>query len=160
MKFLINKKYIIRHNILKLLSDKLDSLPSNPQLPKDTYIHTNELFQELRPHSNERVWQNLEYLTDIKEIGCNEKDKDSHFYILSTGRIAYFDEKYLTKGENEGIAWVYDRVKTVSIIVLLIISIYSCVKNTSEINQYQSQQIELELKLEKLQQQVELLNNQ
>ena len=147
----MKNKYKIRHKILKELSDFFDKNKKMNSTITDYYIHTNEIIASFhKKYDEEEIWQNLEFLTETKEIGCTFKSKDSNFYILASGRLSYFDKKYLEIGANEFWTITYDRIKTIGYIILLFIAIYTFFANISQTKKNESDLNNIKIEIDKL----------
>lgn len=146
----MKNKYKIRHNILKQLSDKLDANRKANNTIADYYIHTKDLIGFFSEKNKEEVWQNLEFLTETKEVGCTYEGKDSNFYILANGRLSYFDKKYLEMGTNEFWTITYDRIKTIGYIILLLIAVFTFISNVSQTKKNETNLNKIKIEVDKM----------
>ena len=66
---------------------------------------------------------NLDFLQSTKLIDCSMEFDNSKFHILSSGNHAYNEKKFLREGVKDQMNYLYDIVKNISVIVLLIIGV-------------------------------------
>jgi hypothetical protein len=156
----INKKFKIKHEILELLLNKSQTRAHE----RDFEIHTSEIFKQLKKYKEDEVWKGLAFLTNRTEIGCNEKGRDSNFYILAKGEISYFERTYLELGEEKWWTITFNKLKTISTFILLIFAVYTFIANLT-ITSRNSNQLEktidsikeIKLELEKIKSQQEII---
>lgn len=146
----VRRNYKVRHLLLKVLFDH----DQNNDKPIDDVegrsIHFDEICKKLPQFDRWLLLDNLDYLRSIKEIYCSDQFDKSKFLIYSSGSHSYRDKKYLREGVKDQINYIYDIVKTISVIVLLGIAIwtfaqnlYQTKKNKDEIEQLKNEVLEL-----------------
>ena len=142
----IDKSYSIRHQILKVLNEYDSQFEPNVILQKRT-IHFNDIASKLKTSDKQFLIDNLDYLRAAEEIYCSMQFDNSEFAIFSSGSHAYRQKKYIREGVKEFFNYIYDIAKTVSVILLLVIAIWTFTKNIyqTESNKQDIEQIRKEL---------------
>ena len=135
----IKENFKARHQLLKVLQGhSLQFHPSeSPDLQKIS-IHFNDIQKQLPKYDKNFLLDNLDYLRTSGEIYCSMKFDQSVFAVLSPGSHAYRDKKYIHEGVKERMNYIYDIAKTVSIIVLLVIAVWTFIQNTYQTRQNKS----------------------
>jgi hypothetical protein len=130
----IKKSFNARHQLLKILFNYDLKFK-----PKETFdkksLHFDEICGRLPQYDRSFLLDNLDYLRTTKEIHCSMKFDDSTFAILSLGSHSYRDKKYIRDGVRDQLNYIYDIGKTISIIVLLAIAIWTFTQNIYQTNQ-------------------------
>ncbi|MNP98420.1 hypothetical protein D3C85_110380 [compost metagenome] len=128
MKFLIRKKYINRHRILETLQSHYEE-HWNPNCDE---IDISLSFTGLTKHSKlseQEVREQLPYLKSEKEIDYFEIEYSSYYIISDNGKVNLYDKKHYYVGRKMFYEEIYDMVKNISAILLLIIAIITFANN-------------------------------
>lgn len=133
----IKENFKARHILLKLLHQHSLVFQPSDKLDKSS-IHFDQIQEQLPQYDKNFLLDNLDYLRTAKEIYCSMKFDRSVFSILSAGSHAYRDKKYIHEGVKERINFIYDIAKTISIIVLLLIAIWTFAQNLYQTKQNKS----------------------
>lgn len=131
MKLFIREKYVNRHLILKTLQKHYSEHDS----PNATQIDVSLSFSKLVEKSKlkeSQIIEQLPYLQKEKEISDFDIDFSSFYIIEQEGRVAYYDKKHFSIGRKMFRDEIYDTVKTISAIILLIIGIITFIINFTE----------------------------
>jgi hypothetical protein len=142
----IKKNFKARHQILKVLFDHDLNFKPTDSLDKKS-LHFDEICNQLPQYDRPFLLDNLDYLRTTKEIHCSMQFDNSTFAILSHGSHSCRDKKYIRDGIKDFFNYIYDIAKTVSVIVLLLIAIWTFVKNIyqTESNKQDIEQIRKEI---------------
>lgn len=127
---LVTKTNKVRHLLLKILvreGAKHKQVDSN-----NNSIHFDNICEMLPKYNRALLLDNLDYLQSNKFIYCSMQFDNSKFHILSNGSHAFNEKKFLREGVKEQMNYLYDIVKNVSVIVLLIIGVWSFILNFSQ----------------------------
>jgi len=127
---LVTKTAKVRHKLLKILAEK-DRGTSPGDLIAGS-IHLNQICELLPMYDRSFLLDNLDFLQHDKFIHCSMKFDDSTFHILSKGNHAFNEKTFLRDGMKDQMNYLYDIVKNISVIVLLIIGIWSFVTNITQ----------------------------
>ncbi|TAL40412.1 MAG: hypothetical protein EPN92_14840 [Chitinophagaceae bacterium] len=103
-------------------------------------IHFDDICSKLPQYDRWFLLDNLDYLRSVKEIYCSDQFDKSKFLIYSSGSHSYRARKYLREGVKDQINYIYDIIKTISVIVLLAIAIWTFAQNL-----YQTKKIKKKL---------------
>lgn len=128
MKFFIGKKYINRHRIL----ETLQIYHNEHWSPDCDEIDISLSFTELIKHSRlneQEVREQLPYLKHEKEINYFEIDYSSYYAISKKGTVDLYDKKHYNFGRKMFNEEIYDMLKNISTILLLIIALITFVNN-------------------------------
>lgn len=142
----IKKNFKARHQILKVLFyHDLKFKPSDGRDKKS--IHFDEICKQLSQYDRAFMLDNLDFLRTTKEIYCSSQFDNSVFAINSSGSHSYRDKKYIRDGIKDQVNYIYDIAKTFSVIALLLIAIWTFVKNIyqTESNKTDIEQLRKEL---------------
>ena len=144
----IDKSYSIRHQILKVLNEHDSQFEPNVILQKRA-IHFNDIASKLKTTDKQFLIDNLDYLRAAEEIYCSMEFDNSEFAIFSSGSHAYRQKKYIRDGVKEQLNYIYDIAKTFSVIILLLIAVWTFAKNIyqTESNKQDIEQLRKELQL-------------
>jgi hypothetical protein len=124
----IKKYFNARHEILKVLANYQDSFPvDTPSV--DRMLHFSEITNKLKHYDKDFFLDNLQYLTDTKEIHCTRKFDNSEFIILKEGRTSYRENKYKNLGSKFFRDNLFDTLKIISTTLLLLITVYTFIYN-------------------------------
>ena len=124
-----HKKYRNRHLILKILQDRRQEGEGPNMLDMSEIALTfAELVNECRLSESE-VMKQIHYLKNEDEIIEDEILDDYYYFISQSGTASYYDQKYLTKGKKEFLENIYDFLKNLSMIILLLIAIITFAGN-------------------------------
>ena len=94
------RHYQIKSDIIKVLAEHEDSFElSVPAVQR--LIHFNKIQDKLASYSKNELLDNLHLLWDKKYIACSAEKDNSKFAILTEGRAAYVENKFLLAGEDE-----------------------------------------------------------
>lgn len=147
----IKKNFKARHQILKILfSHDEKVMPTDDVNLKS--IHFSEICKQLPQYDKSFLLDNLDYLRTTKEIYCSMQFDKSTFFILSDGSHSYRDKKYICEGVRDQLNYIYDIAKTVSVIILLAIAIWTFAQNI-----YQTKQNKKDI--EQLRKELQDINN-
>lgn len=145
----INRNYKLRHNLLRLLFvHDLKFKPADEFEKRG--LHFSELSTFLPQYDQNILLDNLDYLRTTGEIFCSMKFDNSIFMITSTGNHSYRERKYLREGVKEQINYIYDLAKTISVIILLIIAIWTFIQNLNQVKRNKDEIDILKKELKKL----------
>jgi hypothetical protein len=133
----IKENFKARHRLLKILHRHGLQFQPLEDLHKSS-IHFEEIHKQLPQYDKNFLLDNLDYLRSTDEIYCSMKFDKSVFAILSQGSHAYRDKKYIHEGVKERINYIYDIAKTVSVVVLLVIAIWTFAQNIVQTKQNKS----------------------
>jgi len=86
-------------------------------------LHFNQMCELLPNYDRSFLLDNLDFLQSTKLIDCSMEFDNSKFHILSSGNHAYNEKKFLREGVKDQMNYLYDIVKNISVIVLLIIGV-------------------------------------
>lgn len=131
---LIRKKFKARHRILKELAKYYNDNYNPTGDSADYLISYNEL-KDKTPYNEVDFEENFHFLIFEKEIETssnpyNEIDRISTYYSISAkGLASFYDNKYLSLGKGQMISSVYDIIKILSAVVLLLIAIVTFMRN-------------------------------
>jgi len=95
-------------------------------------IHFDQICERLPKYDRTFLLDNLDYLQTYKLIYCSMQSDNSKFHILSNGNHTFNERKFLQEGVKDQMNYIYDIVKNISVIVLLIIGVWSFVLNFSQ----------------------------
>jgi hypothetical protein len=143
----IKKNFKARHQLLGILFDHDIKQHQHTSDIKSKSIHFNDIAAKLPKYNKHFLLDNLDYLRAADEIYCSMQFDNSVFAIYSSGSHAYRDKKYIRDGYRDQFNYIYDIAKTVSIVVLLLIAIWTFVKNIyqTESNKKDIEQLRKEL---------------
>jgi hypothetical protein len=133
----IKENFKTRHRLLKILHRHSLQFQPSEDLQKVS-IHFDDIQKQLPQYDKNILLDNLDYLRVANEVYCSMKFDKSVFAILSPGNHAYRDKKYIHEGVKERMNYVYDIAKTVSVIVLLLIAIWTFAQNIIQTKQNKS----------------------
>gem|GEM_PF-3523652 len=142
----IKKNFKARHQILKVLFQHDLKFKPTDNFDKKS-LHFNEICNQLPQYDRPFLLDNLDYLRTTDEIHCSMQFDNSTFAILSHGSHSYRDNKYIRDGYKEFFNYIYDIAKTFSVIVLLLIAVWTFFKNIyqTESNKQDIEQLRKEL---------------
>lgn len=142
----IKKNFEARHKILKVLFEHDLKFKPTGNFDKKS-IHFDEICNQLPQYDRPFLLDNLDYLRTTDEIHCSMQFDKSTFSILSHGSHSYRDKKYFREGVKDQLNYIYDIAKTFSVIILLLIAIWTFVKNIyqTESNKQDIEQLKKEL---------------
>jgi hypothetical protein len=121
MQLLIRKKHIHRHRILKALQEYYDNHWMPDLGDVDVSLSFSELV-EICKLSEKQVREQLPFLQRENEVGYLEINYSSYYYISNEGTISLYDKKHYSVGTKMFLEEIYDMVKNVSAILLLLIA--------------------------------------
>lgn len=138
----ITKTSKVRHLLLGILvRSDTGKVPSDLDA---SALHFDQICQQLPKYDRAFLLDNLDFLQSSKLIYCSMEFDKSKFHILSNGNHAYNEKRFIREGVKEQMNYLYDIVKNISVIVLLIIGVWSFVlnfvqtrKNTRVIEEHQ-----------------------
>lgn len=133
----IKENFKARHRLLKILHRHSLQFQPSEDLQKIS-IHFDDIQKQLPQYDRNFLLDNLDYLRAADEIYCSNKFDKSVFAILSSGSHAYRDKKYIHEGVKERMNYIYDIAKTISVIVLLLIAIWTFAQNIVQTKQNKS----------------------
>lgn len=126
----ITKTNKVRHLLLKVLvNGDTGKVPSDLNASS---IHFDDICQQLPKYNRAFLLDNLDFLQANKLIYCSMEFDKSRFHILSNGNHAYNERKFLREGIKEQMNYLYDIVKNISVIVLLVIGVWSFALNLAQ----------------------------
>ena len=131
MKIIIRKKHRVRHKILKTLQNHYLST-WGPYLEEQDIALSLSKLVDLSKLSENDVYEQLSYLKVEKEINYLEINHSSFYIISEAGKVALYDKKHLYNGRKMLYDEVYDIVKNISAICLLIIAVTTFISNMVE----------------------------
>lgn len=144
---LVLKKYQHRHKILKALQN-YRQLKEHPNMVDsiDIELSFSDIVERTGLTETE-VFQQLDYLYREDEVFINIQDFTTKYFITRNGSISYYDNKYISIGRKELITNTFDITKTLSTIILLIISVYTFLYNlnVTRDNKYEINNLKLEI---------------
>jgi hypothetical protein len=129
----ITKTNKIRHQLLEILVEYGNKKPA-VDLTTDS-IHFDLICSKLPSYDRAFILDNLDFLQSNKLIYCSMEFDNSKFHILSNGNHAYNERKFLREGIKDQMNYIYDIVKNISVIVLLIIGVWSFFINLNQTRQ-------------------------
>ncbi len=130
----IKKSFKVRHQILKVLF--YHNLKFKPSETRDSKcLHFDKICEELPQYDRPFLLDNLDYLRSTNEIYCSQQFDNSVFDINSSGSHSFRNKKYIRDGVKDLTNYIYDIAKTVSVIVLLAIAIWTFAQNTLQTKQ-------------------------
>jgi hypothetical protein len=144
-KFFIPKSYILKHDILKILSEKVH------KKDKNDFSVSFEIFErELKKYTKTELLNHLTVLAKNEEL-IRELDGDeiSIYSITRLGLCSYTDKKYLKLGQSERLNITYDFGKNILVLIAILtffLSIYQGCKNKNAIDKIESRLKALENK--------------
>ena len=143
----IANHYKIRHLLLKTLLEYDDKFEASSSI-SERQIHFRDICKKIPQFDSVYVLDNLDYLQSKGEIYCSKEFDNSKFTIISNGRHAYLEKRYLTEGQKEFRNLFDQRLKIISTIVLLLIAVATFIVNIvqTQKNKYQIEQIKSDLK--------------
>lgn len=143
----IKKNFKARHQLLGILFEHDIKQEQHTSDLKAKSIHFNDIAAKLPQYDRHFLIDNLDYLRAADEIYCSMQFDNSVFAIYSAGSHAYRDKKYIRDGFKDQLNYIYDIAKTFSIIVLLLIAIWTFIKNIyqTELNKQDIKQLQKEL---------------
>lgn len=125
----IKRKYKVRHQILGALQGHYNKF----NRPDDIDTSAIELsWSELTAGAglkDDQLLEHIDHLLINGEIYNNENNYNSSYLILQKGTTAFYDRKYIEIGNKEARDLLYDRIKIVSAIVLLVIAVFTFLRN-------------------------------
>jgi hypothetical protein len=127
---LVTKTAKVRHELLKVLVEKDRGTPPGDLIAGS--IHFNQICELLPRYDRSFLLDNLDFLQDDKFIHCSMEFDNSTFHILSRGNHAFNEKTFLRDGLKDQMNYLYDIVKNISVIALLIIGIWSFVNNITQ----------------------------
>ena len=126
----IAKTNKVRHLLLGvLIKNDTGTMPVDLQAGS---IHFDQICEQLPKYDRSFLLDNLDFLQTSKLIYCSMEFDKSKFHILSNGSHAYNERKFLREGVKDQMNYLYDIVKNISVIVLLIIGVWSFVLNLAQ----------------------------
>lgn len=144
---LVLKKYQHRHKILKALQN-YRQLKEHPNMVDsiDIELSFSDIVERTGLTETE-VFQQLDYLYREDGVFINIQDFTTKYFITRNGSISYYDNKYISIGRKELITNTFDITKTLSTIILLIISVYTFLYNlnVTRDNKYEINNLKLEI---------------
>ena len=149
---LIPKHYRVQHLLLKLLFEHDEKFPASAGM-KERQIHFDDLCEKLHQFDRTYLLDNLDYLRLKEEIYCSLEFDKSKFAIISKGRHAYLEKRYLVEGSKEFRNAFDQKLKIVSTIILLFIAVATFVINIVQTQQNKNQIEQLKSEVRKLQEQ-------
>ena len=126
----ITKTNKIRHQLLGILV-KADTKTGNVDI-KANSIHFDQICKQLPKYDRAFVLDNLDFLQANKLIFCSMQFDKSKFHILSEGNHAFNERKFLREGVKDQMNYLYDIVKNISVIVLLVIGVWTFFVNMNQ----------------------------
>lgn len=147
----MRKIFILKDAILKTLVEydekfEIGTPGVNKLLPFDDLSNS----PALKKYTKRTLLDILHTMQNEKEIYCTMEFDKSKYYILEPGRKNYAEEKYLREGSKESRDALYDRLKIASMIILLLIAIYSFIENIAETKRNKSEIRELQKQVQEL----------
>ena len=128
MKLFIRKKHILRHRILKALQKNYNEHWTPDLGDIDVSLSFTELVE--KSYLNEKdVREQLPFLKKENEVGYIEIDYSSYYYISTEGTVSFYDKKHHITGRKLFLEEIYDWVKNISTILLLLIAIITFIIN-------------------------------
>ena len=98
--------------------------------------------------SDKQIQEQIDFLLLAEEINANEVNFNSCYMILQKGTTSFFDKKYLSIGRKEFKDDIYDVLKLLSGVVLLLIAVISFARNVlvTERNNREIEQLKNEVR--------------
>lgn len=147
----INRKYKNRHLFLKALQLYLEKNDRPDAYALEDFSLTFPKLVELSNLTEKEIYGQIDYLENEGEINIEHTEDYSAFYFISkNGTIAYYDKKYLNLGKKEFLNDLYDIIKNISAIILLVIAIISFIINFLDTQKNKKEIEQIKVKVEKL----------
>ncbi|HMR82633.1 MAG TPA: hypothetical protein PKE30_05860 [Niabella sp.] len=155
---LIRNKFKARHRILKELAKHYND-NYDPTGDQTDYLISFNTLRDKMPFNEVDFEKNLHFLIFEKEVETtgnpyDEIDWISTYYFISVkGLASFYDKKYISLGKGQLLTGVYDVIKILSAIVLLLIAIITFIRNMiiTDKNQKEIQSLKNEIILLKKQ---------
>lgn len=149
LKTKIDQKFTNRHKILKTLHQRKKEKwsPATTDV-RDIGLSYYQLTTTPR-HKGKQINKEIQYLINEKEIIEEEIQYDDYYYCISnSGTASYYDRKYITKGKKEYRENIYDILKNISTLLLLIMAVITFIGNwiSNSKNKCEIENIKTELK--------------
>jgi len=152
----INRKYTNRHRILGALQKKMNESYRSDVIDSSEFeLSWNEL-AENSGLSDKQIQEQIDFLLLAEEINDNEVNFNSCYMIRQKGTTSFHDKKYLNTGRKEFKDDLYDVLKLLSGVVLLLIAVIGFArnilvteKNNSEIEQLKKEVLALKSQITK-----------
>jgi hypothetical protein len=125
----IGKNYTVTHSLLRVLFEHDQSVDKAIEDLLGRSIHFNTICERLPKWDRRLLLDNLDYLRSVKEIYCSDQFDNSTFLIYSSGSHSYRAKKYLREGMKDQMNYIYDIAKTISVIILLAIAVWTFAQN-------------------------------
>jgi len=125
----INRKYSNRHRILGALQKKMNESYRPDAIDSNEFeLSWNEL-AEASGLSDKQIQEQIDFLILAEEVKDNEVNFNSCYMIRRKGTTSFYDRKYLDIGRKEFKDNLYDVLKLLSGVVLLLIAVISFARN-------------------------------
>lgn len=147
---LIPKHYRLRRLLLKLLVEHDEKFAASEAM-KARQIHFDDICQKLPQFDRAYLLDNMDYLRLKDEIYCSLEFDNSKFAIISNGRHAFLEKRYLVEGSKEFRNSFDQKLKIISTIILLLIAVATFVINIVQTQQNKNQIEQLKTEVQKLQ---------
>ncbi len=125
----IKKNLKARHELLGILLEH-DIKQKHTSNIESKSIHFDDIVAKLPKYDRHFLLDNLDYLRTVGEIYCSMEFDNSVFAIYSSGGHSYREKKYIREGVKDQLNYIYDIAKTLSVIILLLIAIWTFIRNT------------------------------
>jgi len=147
----INRKYKNRHLFLEALQLYLEKNDRPDAYALEDFSLTFPKLVELSNLTEKEIYGQIDYLEKEGEINIEHtKDYSTFYFISKNGTIAYYDKKYLNLGKKEFLNDLYDIIKNISAIILLVITIISFIINFLDTQKNKEEIEQIKVKVEKL----------
>jgi len=144
-KFFIPKSYILKHDILKILSEK-----AHKKVDNDFSISLEKFEVEFNKYTEKQLLNHLTVLAKNEELKSALDGNNKPIYsITRSGICSYTDNKYLKLGQSERLNITYDFGKNILVLIAIFtffLSTYQGCKNKNAIDKIESRLNALENK--------------
>jgi hypothetical protein len=111
-KILVPKKFKAKYSILELLNSQIDT--------GITQYKLSQIEVALKIYDKKFLYDQLYVLDKNKDITFLSTGEDPSFMITTDGRKSFIDDEYSKKGKKERLEFIYDIVKILAALTVLI----------------------------------------
>ncbi|MGE0568048.1 MAG: hypothetical protein AB7O73_08870 [Bacteroidia bacterium] len=133
------RKHKIRHNILKVLQQRQDTVYADFEGFKtisniEIAMGIDELSEKTQ-YTKEEITAEVEILVDRHQLTVITEDAKPNYYVTRIGSVAYYDKQHLDDGKKSLLTQVKDYVGIITAIGLFVIAVYTFISNIVETKQ-------------------------
>lgn len=148
----IKQKYLIRHKILEALQNKLSEFDHKKNINANQIELSIEDISHWTKIPISKIRENIEYLYEKNEIYLHWIKGNILLKIIRNGTISYFDKKHIQEGKKVFWSNIYERFKTISTIILVIIALVTFLFNIIDTRKNKNE-------IEKIKQEINQIKN-